>query len=774
MKLRTKLVQIGVVGLVGSILIGFASFYAQKTYDKALQIGEKNAMALRNHLEGDMMHDALRADVQRSLLVAIEKDVVQLAEVKADITEHSKDFRSHIEANKALKLNAKASAALSSVEASLEKYISNAQEIVGLASTDLKLAHDALPHFNAAFSELEEKMALASDKLQEASDDDVNQAQAQVTTAKWIQALIIILSGVGSIMMAWKIATNITGQLGGEPEDAVSVAKRIGTGDFTQVSACAQADKGSLLGQLEIMRLALEDNAREARNNLRIRTALDATSTNVMIANNNREIIYMNRAIEAMLHNVEPELRAQLPHFSVDKVIGSNMDIFHKNPTHQSQMLSHLTTSHTANIKVASLTFRLVASPIFDGEGQRMGSIVEWIDRTQEVAAEEEISAMVDAVVAGNFKKRAVTEGKQGFFLKTSEGLNALTSTADESLTDIARVLNALSKGDLTERITNNYSGTFGELKDYCNSTMESLGDIIGEIRGSAETIFTASSEIAQGNSDLSSRTEQQAANLEETASSMEELTSTVKLNADNAKQANVLAEQASSVATDGGALIGQVVTTMNAINESSQKIADIIGVIDGIAFQTNILALNAAVEAARAGDQGRGFAVVASEVRTLAQRSANAAKDIKALISDSVKKIENGNTLVGKSGDTMKEIVTAIKRVNDIMAEIAAASVEQSSGIDAVSTAVSQMDEMTQQNAALVEEAAAAAESLQSQADQMTQRVAQFRLNSDSSHTTFKPVARLNAAIPEVKPSSTLTKKLSPPKQQDDEWESF
>ncbi|HOY21607.1 MAG TPA: methyl-accepting chemotaxis protein [Cellvibrio sp.] len=772
MKLRTKLMQIGVVGLVGSILIGLASLYAQKAYDKALIVSERNAMALRNHLEGDMMHDALRADVQRSLLAANEKDTEQLSEVKLDVVAHSKEFHGHIDANRALKLNAKAKAALESVERSLGKYISSAEAIVGLASTDLKLAHDVLPQFNAAFSELEEKMGIASDKLQEASNDDVNEAQAQVVTAKWVQALIIILSGTVSIFMAWKIAANITGQLGGEPEDATAVAKRIGNGDFTQVGGCAQADKTSLLGQLEIMRISLEESARESRNNLRIRTALDATSTNVMIANNDREIIYMNRAVENMLRKVEQELRTQLPHFSVDKVIGSNMDIFHKNPNHQSQLLSQLTATYTGNIKVASLSFRLIASPIFDGEGKRMGSIVEWVDRTQEVAVEEEIGAMVDAAVAGNFKKRAVTEGKQGFFLKTAEGLNALTSTADESLTEIARVLNALSKGDLTERITKDYSGTFGELKDYCNSTSESLSEIIGEIRIAAETIFTASSEIAQGNSDLSSRTEQQAANLEETASSMEELTSTVKLNADNAKQANVLAEQASSVATDGGELIGQVVTTMNAINESSQKIADIIGVIDGIAFQTNILALNAAVEAARAGDQGRGFAVVASEVRTLAQRSANAAKDIKALISDSVKKIENGNTLVGKSGDTMKEIVTAIKRVNDIMAEIAAASSEQSSGIEEVSTAVSQMDEMTQQNAALVEEAAAAAESLQSQADQMTQRVSQFRLGSDSSHTSFKPAARLSSST--SRPSTTHAKKLSLPKQQDDEWESF
>jgi len=395
------------------------------------------------------------------------------------------------------------------------------------------------------------------------------------------------------------------------------------------------------------------------------------------------------------------------------------------------------------------------------------------MNRTLEVMVEGEVSGVVQAAGAGNFKARIPTEGKTGFFLSLAEGLNVLMQTSDVALGEVNRVLEALAKGDLTERITTEYSGTFGDLKNYCNQTTESLTEMMSEIRTAAETIFTASSEIAQGNADLSSRTEQQAANLEETASSMEELTSTVKLNADNAKQANVLAERASAVAVDGGELIQEVVVTMNAINESSQKIADIIGVIDGIAFQTNILALNAAVEAARAGDQGRGFAVVASEVRTLAQRSANAAKDIKGLISESVKKIESGNALVGQSGNTMKEIVTAIKRVNDIMAEIAAASTEQSAGIDEVSTAVSQMDEMTQQNAALVEEAAAAAESLQSQADQLTQRVSQFRLASDDSRVRNKSTARLNA--PKVpRKSSGPTKKLSAPNNQVDEWESF
>ncbi|MEN0039457.1 MAG: methyl-accepting chemotaxis protein [Cellvibrio sp.] len=506
----------------------------------------------------------------------------------------------------------------------------------------------------------------------------------------------------------------------------------------------------------------------------RILGALETTTTNVMIADPDRNIIYMNKSVEKMLRLAESDIKSVLPHFAVDKIVGSNMDIFHKNPAHQMKLLENLTTTYTSNIVVGKRHFRLVANPIFSKEGVRLGSVVEWQDRTIEVGVEVEVNTLVEAAALGNFSERIKIADKDGFFLKLAEGLNTLVTTAEKGLNDVARVLGAIAKGDLTEKITDDYSGTFGELKNYCNETTSSLTSMLGDIRSAADTIFTASSEIAQGNADLSSRTEQQAANLEETASSMEELTSTVKLNADNAKQANVLAEQASTVATDGGTLIQQVVTTMNAINDSARKISDIIGVIDGIAFQTNILALNAAVEAARAGDQGRGFAVVASEVRTLAQRSANAAKDIKALISDSVQKIDNGNQLVGKSGDTMKEIVSAIKRVNDIMAEIAAASAEQSTGIEEVSTAVSQMDEMTQQNAALVEEAAAAAESMQSQADQLTRSVAQFRLSDDQARN---PGAshRISAPSKAVPKKPVANKKLTPPASSaEDEWEQF
>jgi len=362
------------------------------------------------------------------------------------------------------------------------------------------------------------------------------------------------------------------------------------------------------------------------------------------------------------------------------------------------------------------------------------------------------------AAVEGKLETRAEAAKHQGDFRKVVEGVNATLDAIVGPVNEVVRVLGALSKGDLTEKITTQYKGTFDQLKSDANLTVEKLTEIVTQIKESTESINVASKEIASGNTDLSSRTEEQASSLEETASSMEELTSTVKQNAENAKQANQLAAGASEVAVKGGAVVGQVVTTMSSINESSKKIVDIISVIDGIAFQTNILALNAAVEAARAGEQGRGFAVVATEVRTLAQRSAAAAKEIKELIGDSVEKVGAGTKLVDEAGTTMKEIVASVKRVTDIMAEITAASQEQSAGIEQVNTAITQMDEVTQQNAALVEQAAAAAESMEEQAGNLATAVAIFKMTQQTGHVAMaRPAAAKHTALPAPRKPVTL-----------------
>ncbi len=315
-------------------------------------------------------------------------------------------------------------------------------------------------------------------------------------------------------------------------------------------------------------------------------------------------------------------------------------------------------------------------------------------------------------------------------------------------LNEALQVAQTVAAGDLTSQIEAKSRDETGQLLRALKEMNTSLQNIVGEVRAGTDTIAIASTQIATGNLDLSSRTEQQASSLEETASSMEELTSTVKQNADNARQANQLAESASEVAVRGGEVVSQVVDTMGSINESAKKIVDIIGVIDGIAFQTNILALNAAVEAARAGEQGRGFAVVASEVRNLAQRSASAAKEIKSLIGDSVEKVEAGGKLVNQAGATMDEIVASVKRVTAIMGEITDASREQEAGIEQINQAISEMDTVTQQNASLVEEAAAAAQSMQEQASKLTQVVSVFKLGG--AHA-----AAASAALPQrVKPN--------------------
>ena len=563
-------------------------------------------------------------------------------------------------------------------------------------------------------------------------------------------------------------------------EKTYSTQIKVGTLTFSLIATPVKDEQGKRIGTViewkdltvELKRKAEESHA--ADENLRVRQALDNVTTNAMIADNDGNIVYMNESVKSMLANAESDIRKDLPKFNSSKLLGENFDGFHKNPAHQRNLLARLTSTYVAQIEVGGRTFKLVANPILNAKNERIGSVVEWADRTIEVAVEREIGNIVSAAGQGDLSQRIELKDKHGFFLNLATDINEFVSIAEEVVSDTSRVLAALAHGDLTQTIEKSYQGSFGVLKRDANATVGKLIEIIGGIVNSANAVTNGADEIAQGNADLSQRTEEQASSLEETASSMEEMTSAVKQSGENASHANSLAIEAREKATKGGQVVARAVTAMDAINTSSKKIADIIGVIDEIAFQTNLLALNAAVEAARAGEQGRGFAVVAGEVRNLAQRSAAAAKEIKDLIRDSVSKVDDGTQLVNESGSTLNGIVDSVAKVTTMIQEIATAANEQASGIEQVNTAVSQMDEMTQQNAALVEEASAAGEALSDQARQLMQMMSFFTVDTNSLNEASRRTAHVPAIASPVTRHTGRGNAAHEVDDSGDEWEEF
>ena len=517
----------------------------------------------------------------------------------------------------------------------------------------------------------------------------------------------------------------------------------------------------------------------------RLQSAIDGANSNLMICDSDLNITYVNPAVVNMLANRQDTLRKTFTGFNVNELVGKNIDMFHKNPAHQRALLSDVNRLPAkAQIKVADLEFEVNATAILDHNGNYMGNMVEWKDITEQKDAERQVQRLIDAAIRGDLEERVDVSSYEGFMKGLGGGINNLLDALVKPLRASADVIKALADGDLTHRVVGDFQGEFAMLQDAVNTSVENLLGMVSNIRESTGNISTAAGEISQGNADLSQRTEEQASSLEETASSMEEMTSTVKQNADNAREANQLAAGAREQAEKGGKVVGQAVSAMGEINSASKKIADIIGVIDEIAFQTNLLALNAAVEAARAGEQGRGFAVVAAEVRNLAQRSAAAAKEIKALIKDSVDKVGEGTKLVDMSGQTLDEIVTSVKKVSDIVAEIAAASQEQSTGIEQVNKAVMQLDQVTQQNAALVEEAAAASEAMDEQARGLRELMNFFKsgdaaVSVDHAPTRTKASEKPNpaSARPAAKPAAAPRSSRSnrpPAKSDDSEWQEF
>ena len=517
----------------------------------------------------------------------------------------------------------------------------------------------------------------------------------------------------------------------------------------------------------------------------RLSSAVEGMTTNLMMADTQGNIVYANPAVVVMLRRRESQLRSVLPSFNVDTMVGTSFDTFHKNPSHQQNLLGNPDNlPYTTEISVAGLTFQLIAIALRDEEGEHVGTAVQWVDLTEEKDAQAQVEALINDAISGKLDSRIETEEYTGFMKALGDNINGLMDTIVDPINEAINVAQALSDGDLTQTMDGEYGGEFLALANAMNGSIENLSSMVDEIRSASTNVFDSAREIAEGNNELSHRTESQASSLEETASAMEELTSTVQQNAENATQASTLAASVMTKATNGGVVVKSAITAMSDINKSSKKIADIISVIDEIAFQTNLLALNAAVEAARAGEQGRGFAVVASEVRNLAQRSAGAAKEIKGLINDSVEAVGQGTKLVDETGQTFTELVSSIEEVSKMIGDIDSAGKEQSAGIGEVSAAVSQMDEMTQQNAALVEEAAASSKSMEEQSQLLLDQVDFFNDGEEEeapvvtkapSRRRTPSKSRENVSIIGRTISKPAKKKISrTTTQSDDEWEEF
>ena len=569
-------------------------------------------------------------------------------------------------------------------------------------------------------------------------------------------------------------------------ETSVSIFYRLASKKFRNRIDLDREDKiGEFLRALYCMQVQLNadlaNSQEEGASAMRIQQALDNVSSSVMVADNNLDIIYMNNAVKSLFSTAEQDLRRQLPNFDAAKLLGSNIDIFHKNPAHQRALISGMRTTLRSKLVIGPRHLDIVANPVLNGSSERIGVVVEWLDRTHEVKIENEIEVLVDSVKAGDLTSRIDLTDKSGFYAKLSKGINDMSDVIESGFADVVNVMNAMSGGDLTRNIENDFDGVYAECRNNINETLGKLSEVFGQIREAADFINNSSQEIASGNNNLSQRAEEQASSLEETASSMEELTSTVKNNSDNAQRANLVASNARALAEKGGTVVHSAVAAMQEINESSNKIAEIIGVIDEIAFQTNLLALNASVEAARAGEQGRGFSVVATEVRNLAQRSATAARQSKELIQASVQKVRSGTQFVNETGTALTEIVESIKQVGDIVAEIALASVEQSSGIEQVNMAVSQMDEITQQNAALAEEASAASVSMSDQSASMIALLDFFTVGNQSStgghhgKGANKPITPVVPSRSQSAKKPSAPAKVAAPSYEDDgQWDEF
>lgn len=553
---------------------------------------------------------------------------------------------------------------------------------------------------------------------------------------------------------------------------------------------------GRVTGRVKSLQIRLGadfDDVKAALNNAtRIESALNAASSNIMVADKNRNIIFMNEAVTDMLKKAEPVLQKALPNFDANNLLNQSIDVFHQNPHHQQQLLETLTTTYNARIQVAEASIDLIVDPIFNDQKERIGTVVEWKNITEQLAIESTIERMVQNASKGLLTDRIDTKGMEGFTLNLSNNINMLVNSFSILVKDISSIINQMAEGDLTKRMNGEYEGETLAMKTAINAALDKIEQTLSEVKHGSIEVGHMAVEVSKASDDLSSRTQSQAASLEQTAASMEELTATVQQSNTTTHQANDLVSEAASQAETGIGVMQSTHEAMQGITDVSHKIGEITSTIDSIAFQTNLLALNAAVEAARAGDHGRGFAVVAGEVRTLAQRSAEASKEISALIDTAIRQISKGTEQVDRTNSMFEEMVVKIQSVNELIKGIVSTTEQQTQGIEQINTAVTTLDAGTQQNAALVEELAATANNMTEQTGSQEALVAQFTVNKRMENSNMGNVQSRPPVLPKIAPPvrkapaskshSNAVPKLTQPKKivapvstsADDEWDDF
>jgi methyl-accepting chemotaxis protein len=696
MKLSTKLVcSFFVVALIGLLIGIIGVLNMSKLNDSIDNLYNQDLLGVSYIKEAKIDRLAAARDWRSAFIATDPVKIKQKAEdVKLSIAKFEDDFNKA----KVLFRSEEAKKLIPEIEAQTPEWRHLTTELINMI-VDNKLS-SSTPEFEILYAKQSKPGKIIDEKITQLTENKEMVSALAVKNAdnlyqaNLIGLLVIITLGFGvSVAIALLFSRWIMRQLGGEPEQVVELVRQISQGDLSAKVALLPNDKASILYSLSKMHEAL-----------------------------NNAIISINIVMDDISHG---KLESRIE--------GGFKGDFNKIKIGMNNSLDTVQATLNEVIGVTTAVSNGDLSKKITGEyqgafGQTKNSVNQTVDVLNKLVTEIE-QIVYSGGERGDFSVKMTTNDKIGYGKRLAELINQLYETTNKNLHGVVRVAKALSNGDLTDSMKADYKGMFGEVKESINSTVENLKSLIDEIQNTSEIIANASREISAGNNDLSHRTEEQASSLQQTAASMKELTVTVQQNTNNAKNANQLALGASTTAKQGVVVVNNVVKTMATINESSHKIVDIITVIDDIAFQTNILALNAAVEAARAGEQGKGFAVVAVEVRNLAQRAANAAGEIKHLISDSVDTILDGSKQVEQAGKTMEDIVNAIENVTVIMSEIASASSEQMSGIDQVHNAITQMDGVTQQNAALVEEAAAAAESLSEQTRNLAIEMAHFKI---------------------------------------------